>query len=382
MEPLKKPSQNDSAAHGLLPPLPHRQLPAAKDPHLQSWLILLTAVLITASAVPAQESKPSPPPELAFSHASPNEPLRKTLSLTKAAESLDRTAVAWVRQQQGGACHTGWPYVYSRAVLLQEAPTDSLAQVRRFFEGRITQWDEDEKQKKHQHREIVGTATALAIHDAQTSGSLHPVTRQALNRMWTLQRPDGAWNWPKCGWPPFEVDDYHGAVHAAIGAGFAPERYAQSDSAKAGVDKLRAYLNTTSAPNLHHRTWLLWAAGRLDGLLSSADKQITIHDLLRLQRSDGGWSMESLGKEWQGRGGKIADPDAPSDGYATELIIFVLRESGVPASHAALTRGVRWLTANQRESGRWFTRSLNGVEQHFISDTATAFAVLALKACE
>jgi len=43
---------------------------------------------------------------------------------------------------------------------------------------------------------------------------------------------------------------------------------------------------------------------------------------------------------------------------------------------------VKWLSTNQRESGRWFTRSLNGVKQHFISDTATVFAVLALKSCE
>ena len=59
-----------------------------------------------------------------------------------------------------------------------------------------------------------------------------------------------------------------------------------------------------------------------------------------------------------------------------------LSEAGIPASHDAVQRGVKWLSTSQRESGRWFTRSLNGVPQHFISDTATVFAVLALKACE
>ena len=76
------------------------------------------------------------------------------------------------------------------------------------------------------------------------------------------------------------------------------------------------------------------------------------------------------------------NPDAPGDGYGTGLVVFVLREAGVPASDAALQRGKRWLASNQRESGRWFTRSPNGVEQNYLSDTATAFAVMALKACE
>jgi squalene-hopene/tetraprenyl-beta-curcumene cyclase len=178
------------------------------------------------------------------------------------------------------------------------------------------------------------------------------------------------------------VDDYYGAALAAVGVGHAPEHYAQSDSAKAGVEKLRAYFKATPAPNLHHRAWLLWAAVRLDGLLSDEDKQSTIKDLLALQRTDGGWSMESLGKDWEGHRGEVANPDAPSDGYGTGLVVYVLRQAGVPASHDALQRGVKWLSTNQRESGRWFTRSLNGVPQNYISDTATVFAVLALKACE
>jgi squalene-hopene/tetraprenyl-beta-curcumene cyclase len=338
----------------------------------------LLASLLTCSLIlcaHAQETKS------AFPHGSPDEPLRKELSLVKAAESLDRTALAWVQKHRCGSCHTGWPYVMSRAVL-KEAPDTSLADVRAFFEGRITNWDADEQVKKHQHREIVGTSTALAMHDAQTTGKLHPTTRQALDRMWTLQRQDGAWSWPKCSWPPFEVDDYYGAVLAAVGIGYAPENYAQNDSAKAGVEKLRAYLQKTAVPNLHHGTWLLWGSMRMPGLLHDAEKQTTISDLLALQRYDGGWSMEALGPTWTGREGEKANPDAPSDGYGTGLVVFVLREAGLPKDHAAIQRGVKWLSANQRQSGRWFTRSLNAVPQNYISDTATVFAVLALKACE
>jgi squalene-hopene/tetraprenyl-beta-curcumene cyclase len=51
--------------------------------------------------------------------------------------------------------------------------------------------------------EAVLLAAALAINDAQTTRTLHPATRRALDRMWTLQRDDGVWLWPtKCKWPP------------------------------------------------------------------------------------------------------------------------------------------------------------------------------------
>jgi len=68
----------------------------------------------------------------------------------------------------------------------------------------------------------------------------------------------------------------------------------------------------------------------------------------------------------------------------------------VPANHAALRKGVRWLEANQRASplpdvpGRaWLAHSLNYDREHgdekgepwrrlFMTDTATAFAILAL----
>ncbi len=120
---------------------------------------------------------------------------------------------------------------------------------------------------------------------------------------------------------------------------------------------------------------------KLDGLLTAEEKQAAIAELLALQRSDGGWSMESLGKGWVGREGEEANPDAPSDGYGTGLVVYALRQAGVGAENESVQRGKLWLTTNQRASGRWFTRSMNGVKQHFISDTATSFAVLALDAC-
>ena len=59
-----------------------------------------------------------------------------------------------------------------------------------------------------------------------------------------------------------------------------------------------------------------------------------------------------------------------------------LRQAGVPASHDKLQQGTAWLKANQRLSGRWFTRSLSNDKAHYIANAGTGFALLAITACE
>ena len=71
-----------------------------------------------------------------------------------------------------------------------------------------------------------------------------------------------------------------------------------------------------------------------------------------------GWSLVSLG-DWKGHDDFPNNPMAGSDGYATGLMVYVLRQAGVPATDGAVKKGVAWLKKNQRASGRWFTASLN-----------------------
>lgn len=339
---------------------------------------ICSAIVLLPIAMKSAEIDLAPTRPLA--PASPDEPRLGRLSFTKAAESLDRVSVAWIRQHKCGSCHTTFPYLMSRAVL--DDDPSAMNEVRAFFLNRIRVWETEREQIEHFIPEVVGTAASLAIHDAQTTGKLNPLTRQALDRIWTLQSKDGGWDWTKCRWQPFEVDDYFGALLVAVGVGQAPESYASGDSARAGLEKLRDYFRATAPHSLHHRVWLLWAATKLEGLMTDEQKRSAIDELREAQRQDGGWSMESLGKDWVGRKGRKSDPNAPSDGYGTGLCVYVMRQAGVAANDASIQRGREWLAANQRASGRWFTRSLNGVAEHYISDAATAFAVLALKACE
>jgi squalene-hopene/tetraprenyl-beta-curcumene cyclase len=132
---------------------------------------------------------------------------------------------------------------------------------------------------------------------------------------------------------------------------------------------------------LHHKAWLLWASLKVEGLLTAAERERAVKELLALQRADGGWSLPSLG-DWKGFDGRANDAKAASDGYGTGLVVYVLRQAGLAKDHAAVKRGVAWLKANQRASGRWFTKSLNTDRSHYITHAGTAFAVLALKSCE
>ncbi len=337
-------------------------------------LALAAAVARAEDIKPADVAKPTP--------NKADEPLTKEFSLARSAAFLDGVALSWTRERNCGTCHTNYPYLMGRPAI-KDVPMAAHDEVRRFFENRVKYWDEDEVKgaAPRWDAEVVATASLLAFNDAQTTGKLHPMTRKALDRMWTVQKENGAWSWLKCGWPPYEHDDYYGAVLAALGASVAPDGYAQGESAKAGLEKLRGYFRKNPAPDLHHKAWLMWASLRLDGLMAKDEREKTVKELLALQRSDGGWSLPVLG-DWKGKDGRENDRNAPSDRYGTGYVIYVLRQAGVPADHEQIQRGVAWLKSNQRESGRWFTRSLNTDRQHYITNAGTSFAVLALKACD
>ncbi len=75
--------------------------------------------------------------------------------------------------------------------------------------------------------------------------------------------------------------------------------------------------------------------------------------------------------------------DPPSDGYQTALAVVVLRDAGVSAKDARIQKAVQWLRTNQRESGRWWTKSLNTTSRfHYVSFSGTAYAALALSKCD
>lgn len=331
----------------------------------------MSPTLLIALSLSAPPEVPQPVP------TKPDEPMAAKFSPTKAGSYLDGVGVNWTRDRQCITCHTNMPYLLARPALPGDA---GWKEVRKFLEGDVAKWQAGGKPRGDAY--VVATAFALSFNDAKTTGKLHPMTKVALDRMWASQRATGEWNWLKCDWPPLEHDDYYGATLAALAVGMAPEDYAKSDAAKAGIAKLKSYFKKTPAPDLHHRTMLLWASMHLDGLMTPEAQKKVIVELRGKQRDDGGWSLPSLGTyQRRDEAKSLNDPNAPSDGYGTGFALFVLREAGVPAEDAAIKKGVAWLKSNQRASGRWYTRSLNNDKAHYIANAGTAFCVLALDAC-
>lgn len=353
--------------------------------------LVLSAVCVGFMSMPTSQAEesglrntPEAFPKPAISNA--DEPLADEVSFRRAGEYLDRAAMTWVRDKGCASCHTSYPFLMARP-MPGDPQTPALIWMRNFLEVRVAGWDKggpgrglpDEEDEAVS--EVVATASALAFHDAQSKGKLHPLTRQALDRMWTLQRQDGSWNWNKHDLPPQEFDEYFGVAFAALGVSLAPDDYARSETAQPGVARLKKYFRQNPPPNLHHKIWLLWASLKLDGLMPSEERTQTIKSMLTLQRSDGGWNLASLG-DWDRLDGTPNDKDAASDGYATGLVIYLLRQAGMEATAQPIQRGVVWLKTHQRVSGRWFTRSLNADRAHYITNAGTAYAVMALKACE
>src|SRR5262249_55027072 len=142
----------------------------------------------------------------------------------------------------------------------------------------------------------------------------------------------------------------------------------------------------------------------LPDVLTSAQRAGLITEMQDRQRADGGWALEALGPwRWSKTAAPLRAPGTPDaallaqpDGYATGLMVYTLRQVGLPVSHPVVSKGVQWLKANQHPVPvdhqawpAWRAHSLNFAREHggekgepwrrmFMSDAATAFAALAL----
>ena len=316
------------------------------------------------------------------------------------------------------SCHAGLSYALSRPVLRRvmhiDAPSTQEAKLLDETTRRVETYSthqvlydfNERRQIESRGTEAVLNAVILTSADAAKSlrESSAP-TKKALARLWETQRADGRWDWLEFGLEPWETTEgaYHGATFAALAVGAAPSQH--DAAATAGIERLRTYLSTNySAQHLYNRTWALLASTRMQHVVTDAQRDALVDELVRAQREDGGWSLAAMGPwKWSKTAPPVKSPgdlDAPllaqSDGYATALVVYTLKQAGVAPGHAAIRKGVRWLETNQRAfavpdvPGRgWQSHSLNYDREHggekgepwrrlFMADTATAFAILAL----
>jgi squalene-hopene/tetraprenyl-beta-curcumene cyclase len=304
----------------------------------------------------------------------PDEPLRHAFSLEAAVAFLDNAASTWQRDRRCFACHSDYAFLTTRPLVSWKVP------VHEQLRSKLEELGANPRNVRFRVMEGVMAASVLAQNDALTTGKLSPVTRVALDYMWTLQRKDGGFDWEKSDQPPSEVDDHFGVTVAVMGVGMAPENYAETPAAQAGLGGIRRYLNNTPPVNLHQRSMLLLGSLSVDNIMTEQEQSLVVADLFASQKPDGGWGIVSLGN-WKRHDGK-SDDTGSSDGYGTGFALYVLRQSGVPPDDPRIQAGIAWLKANQRASGQWFTRSQWEDSKHYLSREGTAYAIRALVMCE
>ena len=338
-----------------------------------------------------------------------------------AAAYLDRRMEYWIHWKGSSrdhgtfcvSCHTAVPYALARPEL-RVALTEPVAAApeRRLMDDvrrRVRLWHETSpfytdtdgylgpgKSAESRGTEAVLNALILAWDDGRT-GALSADTAAAFDHMWAEQHASGdtagAWSWLNFDLSPWESSDdqYYGAALAALAVGVAPDGYQSHPDIQDHLRLLRDYLvRDYPAQTLHHRLILLWAASKLPGLVDAAQRQSLVGEVLRRQNADGGWSLSPLLVK-SGKGPTLTHPD--SDGYATGLVTLVLGQDAMPGAAPQVQRGLSWLVRNQvghggswirGPEGFWVARSVNGWRNpwsnggRFMSDAATAYAVLAL----
>jgi squalene-hopene/tetraprenyl-beta-curcumene cyclase len=296
------------------------------------------------------------------------------------------------------SCHTAAPYAMARSALRTKLGEPDASPVeRKLLENvakRVRMWKDVQpfypdspkavsKTAESRGTESVFNALILARYNA-------PDTRLAFDNMWAEQLKTGdakgAWAWLQFHNSPWEGDSqYYGATLAALAVGIAPGNYRDTPEIQDGIKQLRDYLQRECAAQIPiDRVTLLWASAKLPGLLTAAQQKAIEDEALSKQQADGGFSLSSFVGTWKRHDNTPLE--TKSDGYATGLVAYALEQAGLPRDRPELQRALAWLGLNQdKTEGRWLAYSLNKQRDlstdvgKFMSDAATAYAVLALQ---
>ncbi len=346
-------------------------------------LVLSLGVLACGSPRSVEPAGPAWTPP-----SSPTGP-ETNVSTARAAQYLDARVAQWLADPPRVAniacamnCHTTFPALLVRASLPAEHTTN-IEEARARFEARLPSTAEtvtpfygendDDKVRESHATESVLVAAALLLDDEARDEGPTPQAKEALERMWARQESDGAWPWLDFGLEPWEHAGMYGVAIAALAAGTAPD---ETSTSPEGLTRLKNYVQANLArASLHDQTAVLWASSRLEGLLTEVQAQTVATELRSKQRDDGSFALAHL------TGARMRRHDT-GDGYATALAALALCATDRERSAASAAHS--WLRENQRADGSWRGRSVNSTRraaQCYMTDAATAYAVLALQTC-
>jgi squalene-hopene/tetraprenyl-beta-curcumene cyclase len=372
-------------------------------------LLLFSLVLSHGFAdEPKPAATPKPKPQwqydsgdIRISIPTANEPRVKSFgpeSIRAAAKYLDDGAVAWMREKSCLACHTPGAYMLDRPILSKQLGKPSEEVLADFVGGIRDKMPESKESKGVTYfpgsdREVWRTA-GLVEWDKHVTGKLSEHTDRALRSMLLQQSSHGGYLSTGSVEIPYITTDFELTLHAARAIVDAPGWLATLQDADLlqRIDRLKAFLRDVQPRNDYERALRIDLAAMFPELVRKEDHVADIAMLWSKQKTDGGWCTRDMSdtRNWRtpmtDTVVKLIDalPDAAnpgSDPYMTALAIVLLRESGVPANDPRLQRGLAWLKAEQRVSGRWWMDSLYRGNYEFITYIATAKVMQALAMC-
>jgi ankyrin repeat protein len=237
------------------------------------------------------------------------------------------------------SCHDhGLPMMTFQAAREHGIPVDEGAAAAVAVKGLISSPNFTSIDQAVQDQNIIDPAPSegwalVAAHYAGLKPNL--VTRTYARRIATWQRPDGHW-------PTFDdrPPQSYSLFTATAVASQAMQLYLPSQLQKEKQERLaraRKWFLTSAPQDTEDFTYRLY--GLYWTSASKAEISHATHDLLALQRKDGGW-------------GEL--PHLPSDAYSTGEALAALHEGGgISAENAAWQRGLAYLLSTQAEDGSW-----------------------------
>ena len=359
----------------------------------------IIAILATlAGALHAAETKPKPEFQyksagIEVPAATADEPRVKAFgpdTIKAAAKYLDDGAHHWVREKSCIACHSTGVYMVERSALTEWLGKPGDEVLAQFTEA----VPKDGGKPDASPIKSVWRSSGLASWDRHVTGRISEHTDRSLRHTLTLLTDDGSFRTIKQVEIPYITTHFELTVQAARAITTAPGWLASLKDADtlARVERMKKYLHEHEPVNDYELALKLRLSVLMPALVPPPVRDAATAMLWRQQQPDGGWStrrMSDVMKWHETMDPKVvamiqAEPDAASpasDPYMTAFAIVLLRESGVPPDDARIQKGVAWLKANQRVSGRWWMKSLYRDTYHYITYISTTQALRALALC-
>gem|GEM_PF-314167 len=381
---------------GEMPPEDEPQ-PATEEEQPVLGHLKSTLKLATARFGPGHQYQSG---DIEIAAASADEPKVEAFNKTTilaAAKYLDDGALAWKRERSCLACHTTGTYMIERPGLTPYLgkPNDEI--LRAYLNGG-GKAPAAKKEGYPNGYKIIWNALGSAQVDKHVNGTTSENTRRALRSMFMQQREDGTWNhYSGVREIPHITTDFDLAVRAACAAAAAPGWLEELEDKELStrVERMKTTLRDHKPRNDYERALKLQLANVMPDAVSAEHREEAVATLRRKQQADGGWSTRGMSAidnwaDWHPQKDRrnlemlraeSAAEQSASDPYMTGFAIVLLRESGVPKTDPQIIRGIDWLKTNQRESGRWWMKSMYKETYHFSTYMGTAQALKALALC-